>query len=192
MADDARKAPDSADPLDERLDAWSAVLDASSYYEILSVDERAGDREIQAAYQRFARAFHPDVHGGARADQLDILKRIFQRGAEAYRVLKNPELRVRYDMARTRGHQRLLPSDVPPPFDASAAGRPLHELCRSAGAKLAANKAARLIDAGDLAGAKRELLIALAHDGSANPALTARIDALEVALYAMGGGSDEG
>ena len=190
MADDARDAQDT-DALDERLHAWDAALDDSTYYEVLGVDERAGDREIQAAYQRFARAFHPDVHVGARAQQLDLLKRIFQRGAEAYRVLKNPDLRVRYDMARTRGHARLLPSDVPPPFDASAAGRPLHELCRSAGAKLAANKAARLIDAGDLAGAKRELLIALAHDGSANPALTARIDALEVALYAMGGADDE-
>jgi curved DNA-binding protein CbpA len=187
--DDPGDAREATPSLGERLRAWDAQLDSSSYYEILDVDERAGDREIQGAYQRFARAFHPDVHVGSDAADLDLLKRIFQRGAEAYRVLKNPELRMRYDMALgQRGHLRLLPSDVPPPFDASAAGRPLHELCRSAGAKLAANKAARLIDEGDLAGAKRELLIALAHDGSANPALTARIDALEVALYAMGAG----
>ena len=178
--DDPRDASEAPPSLGQRLREWDAQLDTSSYYEILGVDARAGDREIQAAYQRFARAFHPDVHVGSD---------VFQRGAEAYRVLKNPELRVRYDMALgQRGHRRLLPSDVPPPFDASAAGRPLHELCRSAGAKLAANKAARLIDEGDLAGAKRELLIALSHDGSANPALTARIDALEVALYAMGAG----
>jgi curved DNA-binding protein CbpA len=187
--DDPRDAREASPSLGERLREWDAQLDTSSYYEILAVEQRAGDREIQGAYQRFARAFHPDVHVGAHAAQLDILKRVYQRGAEAYRVLKNPELRIRYDMALARGHLRLLPSDVPPPFDASAAGRPLHELCRSAGAKLAANKAARLIDEGDLAGAKRELLIALAHDGSANPALTARIDALEVALYAMGAGA---
>jgi curved DNA-binding protein CbpA len=191
MADDPRDSHDPTETLAERLGAWDAELDGSSYYEILGVDERAGEREIQVAYQQFARAFHPDVHVGAHAAQVDILKRVFQRGAEAYRVLKNPDLRVRYDMARGRGHLRLLPSDIPPPFDASAAGRPLHELCRSAGAKLAANKATRLIDSGDLAGAKRELLIALAHDGSANPALTARIDDLEVALYAMGDAGPE-
>jgi hypothetical protein len=186
LADDHRDVHGAADAWDERLAEWDADLDESDYYAILGVDERAGERDIQAAYQRFARAFHPDAHVGASASQLEILKRVFQRGVEAYRVLTSSELRVRYDMARTRGHRRLLASDVPPPPDTSA-GRPLHELCRSAGAKLAANKAARLIDSGDLAGAKRELLIALAHDGSANPALSARIDALDVALYAMGG-----
>jgi curved DNA-binding protein CbpA len=187
MADDRSDSPDADHSADARLGEWDAAVEDSSYYEILGVDARAGEAELQVAYQKFARAFHPDAHVGAQAEHVRILKRVFQHGAEAYRVLKNPELRMRYDMALTRGLVRLLPSDVPPAFDASGAGRPLHELCRSAGAKLAANKAARLIDAGDLDGAKRELLIALEHDGSANPALTARIDALEVALYAMGG-----
>ncbi|HMI94053.1 MAG TPA: DnaJ domain-containing protein [Polyangiales bacterium] len=191
MAED-RKACSAAEFPEARLAEWGAAIQESSYYEVLGVDERAGDPELQAAYQRFARAFHPDAHVGAQEEHVRILKRVFQHGAEAYRVLKNPELRMRYDMALTRGHLRLLPSDVPPAFESSGAGRPLHELCRSAGAKLAANKAARFIDTGDLEGAKRELLIALEHDGSANPALTARIDALEVALYAMGGGADSG
>jgi curved DNA-binding protein CbpA len=62
----------------------------------------------------------------------------------------------------------------------------LDELCRSAAARLAARHADELISQGDLRGAKRELQMALYHDGGDNPALADRLDALEVALFAMG------
>ncbi len=61
------------------------------------------------------------------------------------------------------------------------------ELCKSAGAKACAKKAALLIDDGDLAGAKAELERAIEFDGFASAELRDRLDAIEVALFAMGG-----
>lgn len=170
----------------ERVQRWAEVLDDSSYYEILGVLEIADDAAIREAFHRFSLAFHPDAHVGADEELLTTVRRLFQRGAEAYRVLSHPDLRVRYDMALAKGHLRLEARDVPvgPALESDA--KPLHELCRSAGAKLSAQKADKLISAGDLAGAKRELEKALEFDGGANAALTERLDAIEVALYAMG------
>ncbi len=171
----------------DRVRRWVEVLDDSSYYEILGVLEIADDRAIREAFHQFSLAFHPDVHVGAGEELLAAVRRLFQRGAEAYRVLSHPELRVRYDMALAKGHLRLQARDVPTGAVLERAAKPLHELCRSAGAKLAAQKADKLIGAGDLPGAKRELEKALQFDGGANPALSERLEAIEVALYAMGG-----
>lgn len=170
-----------------RLDAWLSVVDEVSYYELLAVDPLAGPDELRAAFKQFAVAFHPDSHVGADQGTLAKLRRLFQEGAEAYRVLGDPDLRVRYDVALSRGLVRLPPETVSHRPSARAPDhRPLDEICRSAGAKLSAQKAAKLIDAGDLAGAKRELERALEYDGGANPALEERLEDLAVALYAMG------
>jgi curved DNA-binding protein CbpA len=177
---------DPAEPsLGERLGEWSAQLDDCSYYQLLGVAELADDAAIKVAYHRFALAFHPDAHVGADDRALALARRIFQRGTEAYRVLMHPDLRVRYDMGLQRGGLRLLTSYAPP-APAVDVARPLHEICRSAGAKLCAQRAARLIDAGNPRAAKEELIRALEHDGGANSAIQERIEALEVVLYAMG------
>jgi hypothetical protein len=89
-------------------------------------------------------------------------------------------------MALERGELRLVPETVPRRASVDE-GRPLDELCRSGGAKLSAQKAAKLIAAGDLEAAKRELEKALEYDGGVNPALQERLRDLELALYAMGG-----
>lgn len=184
MTSDDDRDPDDTS-LRERLIAWSTALDECSYYEILGVPALADDASIKAAYHRFALAFHPDAHIGADEQALALTRRVFQRGTEAYRILTHPDLRVRYDMGLERGTLRLSTSYAPP-APVQDVARPLHELCRSAGAKLCAQRAARLIDSGDPRAAKEELLRALEHDGGANSAIQERIEALEVVLYAMG------
>jgi curved DNA-binding protein CbpA len=82
-----------------RIDAWIEVLDDASYYELLGVLPLADDAALRRAFHEFARAFHPDSHVGADASTLEKVRRVFQRGAEAYRVLADPELRLRYDLA---------------------------------------------------------------------------------------------
>jgi curved DNA-binding protein CbpA len=168
-----------------RIEAWNEVLDDASYYEMLGVLPLADLDALRRAFHEFALAFHPDSHVGADESTLEKVRRVFQRGAEAYRVLTDPELRVRYDMALEHGQLRLVPETVPrrASFDE---GRPLDELCRSGGAKLHAQKAAKLIDAGNPAAAKLELERALEYDGGVNPALEERLRDLELALYAMG------
>lgn len=168
----------------ERLYEWAEVLDASSYYELLGLLEIADDAAVKVAFHEFAQAFHPDAHIGCDRQTAEVLRRVFQRGAEAYRVLSNPTLRPRYDLALAKGQLRL--SDEASRLPTVGVGaKSLDELCRTASAKRYAGRADELISQGDLSGAKRALMLALREDGE-NAELAERLDALDLALFAMG------
>ncbi len=169
-----------------RIEDWAAVLDDSTYYELLGLLEIADDQAIKTAFHQFALAFHPDQHIGANEQTLATIRRLFQRGAEAYRVLSNPELRQRYDMAVAKGQLRLDAGEVPNAPTVPTGVKSLDELCKTAAAQLCARKADKLISEGDLAGAKRELQMAIHHDGGDNPELAERLDGVDIALFAMG------
>jgi len=169
----------------ERLYEWAAVLDASSYYELLGLLEIADDAAVKVAFHEFALAFHPDAHTHYDRATAEVTRRVFQRGAEAYRVLSNPVLRPRYDLALAKGQLRLGGSEVPRQANVGVGAKSLDELCRTASAKRYAGRADELISQGDLSGAKRELQLALREDGD-NPELSERLDALDLALFAMG------
>lgn len=166
------------------IQAWDATIDESTYYEILGILEIADEGAIKNAYREFARAFHPDAHPEASADVARTLRRIFQRGVEAYRVLSDPKLRAAYDMALARGAIRMKDSQLPPPMLGGA--KSLEDLCATMSAKLAARKADDLITRGDLSAAKRELMMAIVHDGGGNTELAERLDALDLVMFAKG------
>jgi len=100
-------------------------------------------------------------------------------------VLSHPTLRPRYDLALAKGQLRLGGSEVPRVANVGVGAKSLDELCRTASAKRYASRADELISGGDLSGAKRELMLALREDGD-NPELAERLDALDLALFAMG------
>ncbi|HEX7451887.1 MAG TPA: DnaJ domain-containing protein [Polyangiaceae bacterium] len=175
--------PDEADVA--RVYEWAAVLEDSSYYELLSVLEIADDAALKLAFHEFALAFHPDAHLDYDPELAAMSRTVFQRGAEAYRVLSHPELRPRYDLALAKGQLRLGGSEVPRVANVGVGAKSLDELCRTASAKRFASRADQLISEGDLTGAKRELMLALREDG-ANQELAERLDALDLALFAMG------
>lgn len=64
----------------------------TDYYEILGVPASASQSEIQRAYRTLARRYHPDVNPGSKTDEK------FKTIAEAYRVLKDPAERRKYDL----------------------------------------------------------------------------------------------
>ncbi len=169
----------------ERIQAWDETLDVATYYEILGVLEIADEAAIRCAFHEFASWFHPDVHPQADDDTAARLRRLFQRGAEAYRVLTSETLRSDYDLALAKGHVRLGVPSIPPGSEPGA--RSLDELCSTASGRLHASKAERCISDGDLLGARRELWLALRCEEQPDPELRERIDALELALFAKGG-----
>jgi curved DNA-binding protein len=64
---------------------------ASDFYEVLGVSRDATADEVQRAYRRLARQYHPDVNKDPAAE--DRFKEI----SEAYDVLSDPDTRRRYD-----------------------------------------------------------------------------------------------
>jgi curved DNA-binding protein CbpA len=169
----------------ERIFEWDELIDQSSYYEVLGLLEIADTGAVRKAFHEFAVAFHPDAFPEADEETADALRRVFQRGAEAYRVLSRPDSRAEYDLALAKGQLRLDGSIAPAPLARNSDIRSLDELCRSPGARRFAKKAEEAIGNGDLTGAKRELQMALREDGE-NPDLAERLDAIDLALYAMG------
>jgi curved DNA-binding protein len=82
------------------------VADGRDFYEILGVQRSASQDEIQQAYRKLARAYHPDVNSDPAAE--DRFKDI----AEAYAVLSDPQTRRRYDAFGPDFRQ--VPEDVDP------------------------------------------------------------------------------
>lgn len=169
-----------ADDLARLLD-WDDRLDDANYYEILGLLEIADQDAVRQAFRSFARAFHPDAHPHADPACKQRLRRLFQRGAEAYRALVNPELRAEYDLAVAKGQTRLGAQAT-----VRTGVQSLDDLCESAAAKHLAREADRLITHGDLANAKLLLLKALRCETNPNPELDRRLDAIELALFAQG------
>ena len=79
------------------------------YYQTLGVDRSAGQDELQRAYRRLARRFHPDVNQDPGAEE--TLKRV----NEAYSVLSDPKKRARYDRYGDAWRQIPEGYDGPPP-----------------------------------------------------------------------------
>ena len=66
-------------------------MEYRDYYKTLGVKRDATEKEIQKAFRRLARKFHPDLNKGADAEKR------FKELNEAYEVLKDPEKRKMYD-----------------------------------------------------------------------------------------------
>jgi curved DNA-binding protein len=64
---------------------------ARDFYEVLGVGRDAGPEEVQEAYRRLARRYHPDVNRDPGAEDR------FKEVNEAYSVLSDPRTRARYD-----------------------------------------------------------------------------------------------
>ncbi len=61
------------------------------YYKLLEVERKASQDDIQKAYRKLARKYHPDVNKTKDAEAR------FKEVSEAYEVLKDPEKRKLYD-----------------------------------------------------------------------------------------------
>ena len=65
----------------------------TSYYDILGISKSASEKDVQQAFRRLARRFHPDLNPGDMEAESK-----FKRINEAYEVLSNPKSRRMYNM----------------------------------------------------------------------------------------------
>lgn len=86
-------------------------MDYKDYYEILGVPRSASKEEIQKAYRKLARKYHPDVSKEADAEAK------FKELSEAYEVLKDPEKRKKYDRFGSAWKQARQTGQPPPGWE---------------------------------------------------------------------------
>lgn len=87
---------------------------ARDFYEVLGVSRTASQDEIQQAYRKLARRYHPDVNKDPGAEER------FKDLNEAYSVLSDPKTRARYD--RFGEDFRKIPEDFDERVAAGAGG----------------------------------------------------------------------
>lgn len=167
---------------------WLAALDAVSYYDLFRVGAGASHDEIRAAFHVFAETFHPDVHRWRHPNEQAAIGIIYRRGTEAYRVLSEPSLRMRYDEALANGI--LRPENLVVEMDAApksrvggslAPGARLVDKLRAPGARPFVLRAEELAKKGDPKQAKIQLVMAM-HMDKGNPALEAYAKELDEAI----------
>jgi curved DNA-binding protein len=82
------------------------MADGADFYAILGIARDAKPEDIQRAYRKLARTYHPDINKDPAAEER------FKEISEAYDVLSDPETRKRYDAFGAEF--RRVPDDVDP------------------------------------------------------------------------------
>lgn len=85
------------------------------YYKILNVSRSASDEDIQKAYRKLARKYHPDLHADKSEKEREHAKQQFQRIQQAYDVLSDPKKRQMYDQMGP-GFEQMAGGGGPNPF----------------------------------------------------------------------------
>ena len=89
MADEQKK---------QEILALARVLAAMDYYQTLKVDRKAPLQEVKKAFFRESQAYHPDrFYSSTDGELKDAVMAVYKRIAEAYAVVRDPELRAKYD-----------------------------------------------------------------------------------------------
>lgn len=93
----------------EQILGVAGVLPTLDYYQVLKVDRKAPLAEIKKAFFRESQALHPDRFFGSSDTELkDAVMFIYKRIAEAYAVLRDPDLRPKYDQQLESGQAKRL------------------------------------------------------------------------------------
>lgn len=157
-----------AEAQSELLADWAQRLDSFTYYNILAVAPSATPDEVQNAFHAFCTRFHPDKHRGRAESERTTVARIFRRGAEAYRILSDPDSRARYDAGLGRGEARASMAVRGAVADPRASVAPkamrLEDTVRNPAARQFARRAEELARLGDRPQAKLQLSLAMNMD----------------------------
>ena len=93
----------------EQILSIAGMLPSLDYYQVLKVDRKAPVPEIKKAFFRESQSLHPDRYFGSTDDELKgAVMAIYKRIAEAYAVLRDPDLRPKYDQQIDGGQAKRL------------------------------------------------------------------------------------
>lgn len=86
-------------------------MEYHDYYSTLGVDKKAQADEIQKAYRKLARKYHPDVNKDPEAESR------FKEINEAYQVLSDEEKRTKYDQFGSAWNRAQTSGEPPPGYE---------------------------------------------------------------------------
>jgi curved DNA-binding protein len=92
-------------------DSPENTVNYKDYYQTLGVSRDASKEEIQKAYRKLARKYHPDVSKEPDAEAR------FKELSEAYEALKDPEKRKKYDRFGSAWKQARQTGQAPPGWE---------------------------------------------------------------------------
>ncbi len=91
-------------------------MEYKDYYATLGVKKDASDDDIQKAYRKLARKFHPDVNKAPEAEAK------FKEIGEAYEVLKDSDKRQKYDQYGSAWKRAQQTGSTPPGWEGNFGG----------------------------------------------------------------------
>lgn len=165
----------------EQLKTWLAALPSQHYYAILQVRFDASRSDIVKAFHAASLTCHPDRYVEAGEETHAVATEIFKRVVEAYSVLKDPELRKRYNVGLKKHNTLRLDTSVVPEPPPKPEARTLEMIARDERAKVYAKKADVFLSVGNLEEARIALVSAIQHD-QGNEELEERLNLLYEAL----------
>lgn len=90
------------------IETLHELLDELDYYKILQVEQAAPQADVDPAFRAVTRKLHPDRLARMQDDELkQKANDIFRLANEAYRNLKDPDARARYDLGLAEGNLRM-------------------------------------------------------------------------------------
>jgi len=123
----------------KEIEDRAAIIDTQNYFVMLGLDTKAKEEDIQAAFLKLAKSWHPDRLPGELKDLQPLVSKVFTRFNEAYSTLSDQMKRMDY--------LKLLGEGGGTPEDAE-------NVARVVDAALEFQKAEVLLKKNDLAGAE--------------------------------------
>ena len=104
-----------------RINTLHDIVDELDYYQLLKLKTNCSQTDIEPAFQKALKEFHPDT---APADLKDKANYIFTAINEAFQTLKDPSGRLDYDGLLVNGHIRIEETSLRSGAERSSANDP--------------------------------------------------------------------
>lgn len=89
------------------------ALEGQDHYQVLGVDQHSTSQEIQSAYLKLAKLYHPDRHfEPGMQDMKKALETLFERATTAYKTLSDREARKEFSYLSSQAHVKSARRDT--------------------------------------------------------------------------------
>jgi tetratricopeptide (TPR) repeat protein len=108
-----KPAPGALSPAKQLVQNALDALEGQDHYQVLGVDQHSTSQEIQSAYLKLAKLYHPDRHfEPGMQDMKKALETLFERATTAYKTLSDREARKEFSYLSSQAHVKSARRDA--------------------------------------------------------------------------------